>query len=388
MNEANVSGLPQPGAEEVKHSKHLTDLIRHEIADFGGWVEFSRYMDLALYCPQGGYYASGLLKFGEQGDFITAPEMGDLFARCLARQVVQIFDQLDSSDVLELGAGSGLLAAQIIEALHHSGRPVKWYGILEVSAELTHRQRDLLRRRVPEYIDRVHWLTELPERFKGVVLANEVVDALPVDRFVIRDNRLQGLGVTWRDNRFTDICYEAEGPKWEEFVGLGLADGYCSEAGFQAQAWMRSVSECLQSGAVIIIDYGFPASEYFHPQRTSGTLMCHYRHRSHPDPYAFVGLQDITAHVDFTALARCAQETGLSLLGFSTQASFLLSLGILDLVEPLMRDVTVETIKTSQQVKKLTLPSEMGELFKVMAVGAGVTVPLAGFTQFDQRHRL
>ena len=206
-------------------------------------------------------------------------------------------------------------------------------------------------------MDRVVWLSELPSQFSGVILANEVVDALPVDRFVVRGGEIRGVGAGWRDAGFADVEYPVEGPGWTALGELRLHDGYASEVGFQGQAWMSSLADCLASGAIVVIDYGYPAFEFYHPHRDRGTLMCHYRHRSHTDPYINVGLQDITAHVDFTALARCAGDSGLSLLGFTTQASFLLSLGILEQTEPVMLETTAESLQLAQQVKRLTLPS-------------------------------
>ena len=309
-------------------------------------------------------------------------------ARCLARQVVQALSVLDNGEVLEVGAGSGMLAMQLLKALaKQDGLPSR-YSILEVSPELSRRQFQLLQQRVPEYMDRIQWLSELPDAFSGVVVANEVVDALPVDRFTIMNGDVLGVGVALGENGYVDATYTVDHAKWDAIRKLNLADGYSSEVGFQQQAWIRSLGDRLQSGVIIVIDYGFPCHEFFHPQRCNGTLMCHYRHHSHGDPYINVGLQDITAHVDFTALARAADESGLSLLGFTNQASFLLSLGILDVIAPEMQRSTAHTIEISQQVKKLTLPSEMGELFKVMVVGVGFEQPLLGFALADYRSRL
>lgn len=388
MSQSKPFGLPMPDPRALEHCKKLESVINEAIEQAGGLIEFSRFMELALYDPSGGYYVSGLRKFGEEGDFVTAPELGDVFARCLARQVAQVFDGLDKGEVLEVGAGSGVLAAQLLQELGKQGKLPQRYCILEISADLSQRQYQLLQQQVPQHMDRIHWLSEIPDRFNGVIVANEVVDALPVDRFTIKNGQVLGLGVARGEEGFIDATYAVDQTKWDAIRKLNLIDGYTSEVGFQQQAWLRSLGDRLQSGVIIIIDYGFPRHEYFHPQRCNGTLMCHYHHRSHPNPYINVGLQDITAHVDFSALARAAGETGLSVLGFTTQASFLLSLGILDLIEPEMRGNTANTIKLGQQVKKLTLPSEMGELFKVMAVGVGFEGPLLGFAHADHRSRL
>lgn len=379
--------MPAPGPEETAHSARLVQHIREVIEESSGVIEFSRFMDLALYSHDG-YYTSGLRKFGEHGDFITAPELGTAFASCVGCQISQILDQSDTAEVLEFGAGSGLLAAQLLCALAERGALPDRYCILELSAELKKRQFELLKRRAPQHLPRVSWLNELPETLSGAILANEVVDAMPVDRFRVRGGELRGVGVTWRDRWFADADYAVNGPQWDPIRRLGLAEGYTSEAGFQGQAWIRTLATRLRRGCILVIDYGFPEHEYFHPQRSGGTLMCHYRHRAHPDPYVNVGLQDITAHVDFTALARCARETGLSLLGFTTQASFLLSTGLLDAAQAARRGSTVDLIEVNQQIKKLTLPSEMGELFKVLAVGSGLQRPLLGFSHADHRGRL
>ena len=382
------TGLPAPSAEQREHSERLQRTIRQAIVDAGGLIPFSRFMELALYSPQGGYYVSGSRKFGEHGDFITAPELGDLFARCLARQVAQVLDQLQGGDILEVGAGSGALALQLLRALAARGQLPGRYCILETSAELVQRQQELLGHHVPHLLASISWLSALPDRFSGVVLANEVVDAIPVDRFTVVNNQVQAVGVAWDQNGFKDALYAADGANWDAIRHLNLPEHYRSEAGFQREAWMQAVGHCLESGAVVVVDYGFPRREYYHPQRTGGTLMCHYRHRSHPDPYLNVGLQDITAHVDFTGLADSAVTAGLTLLGFTTQASFLLALGILDIIAPHMPADTADNLAASQQVKKLTLPSEMGELFKVLAAGRGLRHPLQGFTQLDHRGRL
>ena len=388
MSEHQALGLPEPNAEALEHSARLKRVIDDAIEASGGLISFSRFMEFALYSPEGGYYVSSLRKFGEQGDFITAPELGDVFARCLAKQLAQVLDGLGNGEVLEVGAGSGMLAMQLLKELDKSYKLPSLYSILEVSPELSRRQPQLLQQEVPRYVDRIRWLSELPDTFTGVIVANEVVDAVPVDRFTVRNGEVLGVGVAVGESGFVDATYTVDHARWDSIRNLDLADGYSSEVGFQQQAWLRSLGDRLKSGVIIVIDYGFPCHEFFHPQRSKGTLMCHYRHRSHGDPYINVGLQDITAHVDFTALAKAARESGLSLLGFTNQASFLLSLGILDTIAPEMQGNTAHTIKITQQVKKLTLPSEMGELFKVMVVGIGFEQPLLGFALADHRSRL
>jgi len=385
-----ISGLrlPRPEDGEQECIERMAGAIRKEISKSGGLIPFSRFMDLALYSVPYGYYVSTSRKFGEHGDFVTAPELGDLFAKCLARQIVQILDKLSDAGILEVGAGSGILAAQLLAALAESGKLPPTYSILEVSASLEQRQRKTLQARAPQYMGCVQWLTELPHDFTGVIVANEVVDALPVERFRICGGQVQGIGVGWENGKFVDKTYAIDEPGWDAIREVGLADHYQSEVGLQGQAWMRTLAGCLRSGLLIIIDYGYTAAEYYHPQRSGGTLMCHYRHHAHADPYTHLGIQDITAHVDFTALARCACESGLSLLGYSNQASFLLSLGILDVIESDMQLTGSDSMLLGQQVKRLTLPSDMGELFKVLAVGTGIDGPLDGFRLTDHRNRL
>lgn len=385
---ATGSGLPLPSVEEQLRSDRLRGVVRTAIADAGGLITFSQFMELALYSVRDGYYASDSQKFGEHGDFVTAPELGSLFARSLSRQIAQVRSDLGGGDIMEVGGGSGRLALELLRNLCAQDSAPDRYHILETSASLAHRQRELLSTHAPELMPRVNWLGELPQEFNGVIVANEVVDAIPVDRFVIENGRPRGIGVAWDSGDFVDASYLVNGANWDTIRSFDLPEGYISEAGFQREAWMRSIADCLQTGVILIIDYGFPRHEYFHPQRNGGTLMCHYRHRSHFDPYIYIGLQDITAHVDFTGLAQSAIASELTLLGFTTQASFLLSLGILDDIEPAMLIDSVERLAATQELKKLTLPSEMGELFKVVAVGRGLQHPLKGFAHMDHRGRL
>ena len=366
----------------------MVDLICGEIENSGGVVPFSRFMDLALYDPRYGYYMSGLRKLGEGGDFITAPELGDLFSRSLLRLVVEVLDHVEDGEILELGAGSGIMAAQLLDALEAQGKLPSRYLILDVGGDLKRRQRENIEAHAPGCMERVHWLSELPAGFKGVMLANEVADALPVDRFCISEGRPRGVGVAWNGAAFEDRMYPLEDAALDQLLQLDLAEGYRSEIGLYAQAWMTALCRSLDSGVILVVDYGYPAAELYHPMRSEGTLMCHYRHRAHADPYTHVGLQDITAHVDFSALAGCAHDAGQSVLGFTTQASFLLSLGILELIDPGATTINADSISLARQVKRLTLPSEMGETFKALAVGSGVSVALPGFTLTDHRIRL
>lgn len=380
--------LPSPSAEEQDLSRNLTHIIRGEIENAGGVIPFSRFMEIALYDPRYGYYVSGLRKLGEEGDFVTAPELGDLFALSLLNLVVPVLEHLGGGDILEFGAGSGIMAAQLLNGMGLRGALPDRYLILDIGGDLKQRQRETLAAGAPGCADRVHWISELPQDFKGVALANEVADALPVDRFCVRDGEAQGVGVSWTGGGFEDRLYPLQDAAREQLADMALAEGFRSEIGMHARAWMGTACRALDAGVLLVVDYGYPASELYHPMRCDGTLMCHYRHRAHGDPYINVGTQDMTSHVDFSALARSAHEAGRSVLGFTNQASFLLSLGLLDLIESDGWAMNAESISRAQQVRRLTLPSEMGETFKVLAVGSRVEFPLPGFSLSDQRYRL
>ena len=376
--------LSPPTAEEQAHSDKLVRVIADEIAASGGKISFARFMELTLYAPGLGYYVAGKYKFGVQGDFVTAPEIGSLFARCLAHQCQTILTSMDGGDILEVGAGSGVLAADLLLALEASDSLPERYFILELSADLCERQAEMLLRKAPRLVDRVHWLDALPDSFRGIVLANELLDATPVERFRVTESGLNQIHVAWEDGRFV----------WQEqpidaAIQLPtLSAGYVSEINLHAEAWVRSLGDILTQGVVLLIDYGFPRAEFYHPQRSQGTLMCHYRHRAHDDPLILVGLQDITAHVDFTAMAEAGTDAGLSLLGYTSQAAFLLGNNLDRIVAASDPNDVRAHLELTQQVKKLTLPHEMGELFKVMALGRGMQEPLRGFSMQDRRGRL
>ena len=382
--------LPPPTAEEQAHGARLQQRLREDIAARGGSISFARFMELALYAPGLGYYAAGKHKFGAPGDFITAPELGALFARCLARPCRSILAQLGRGDILETGAGSGALAADLLLELETLGRLPERYLILELSDELRDRQAETLRLKAPHLLEHIHWLDALPVDFRGVMLANELLDAIPAERFRITQNGVRQLHVAWQNDRF---CWQ-ENPADEairrRIESLALPPGYTSEINLQAEAWVRSAADILKQGVMLLVDYGFPRAEFYHPQRSDGTLMCHYRHRAHDDPLTLVGLQDITAHVDFTAIAEAGTGTGtgLSLLGYTSQAAFLIGCGL----EQLMSASDPEDIRAhlglTQQVKKLTSPHEMGELYKVIALGRGIQEPFPGFAAHDRRGRL
>jgi SAM-dependent MidA family methyltransferase len=357
----------------------------------GGTLPFWRFMELALYAPALGYYVAGSRKFGAEGDFVTAPEISPLFSRCLARQCAPVLEELRGGDILEFGAGSGALAAAMLRELADLGQLPGHYYILEISPDLVQRQRQVLQAQVPDLLGRVVWLDRLPAAgFRGVVIANEVLDAMPVHRFRVTDAGVRELGVGCAGETLQEVELEP-GPRLHDRVAAlagehHLSAPYESEVNFAAEDWVHAVSAAVESGAVLLIDYGFPAREFYHTQRATGTLMCHYRHRAHADPLVFVGLQDITAHVDFTAIAEAAHAAGFHVAGYANQGSFLLSTGLVSMLGE-ASDARAHLTLTAQ-VKKLTLPSEMGELFKVLALTRGLQVPLAGFALRDERSRL
>jgi len=389
---ASVRDLPAPSAEALAHSERLQALIRGEIDAAGGALGFDRFMELALYAPGLGYYSAGSRKFGEAGDFVTSPELSTLFSRCLARQCREVLDGLGGGEILEFGAGSGVMAADILAELSALECLPERYCILELSAELRARQQETIREKVPQLAGRVEWLEGLPAAgFRGVVLANEVLDAMPAHRFRIAGGEPRELFVERQGEGFA--LREGE-PGAELAAALSqlrqqaaLGEGYESEINLRAADWVHSIGDFLGQGVALLIDYGFPRSEYYHPQRNRGTLMCHYRHRAHDDALILPGLQDITAHVDFTAVAEAALAAGLAVRGYTSQANFLVANGLTGLLAEAEGDVKRQ-LTLAAQVKRLTMPGEMGELFKVMALGRGWERPLQGFALRDERGRL
>ncbi len=378
------SSLPLPTAEAQAHSRQLRELIHSDITLQGGWIPFSRFMELALYAPGLGYYNAGARKLGEAGDFITAPELSPLFGRTLARQVADIMAQ-SSPHVLELGAGSGKLALDILSELERMGSLPQSYSILEVSADLRERQQTLLQQRMPHLAPRVHWLDALPQQISGAIIGNEVLDALPVHLMHWTDSRILEMGVSHEGEHFVWDERLPQTPALLEIAQqISVPDDYVSEISLTARGLVSSLCDRLHSGALLFIDYGFGAREYYHPQRNTGTLMCHYRHHSHDDPFFLPGLQDITAHVDFTAIAESAIDHGASLLGYTSQAHFLLNCGITDLLGETSAESVRDYLPLSAQLQKLTSPAEMGELFKVIALGKGLDTTLRCFGAGDK----
>lgn len=398
-------GLPAPDAAAAAHGARVVEAIGAEMARSGGTITFARFMQLALHAPGLGYYSAGSGKLGSAGDFVTAPELSPLFARTLASPCHSALTALASGagsptgTVLEVGAGTGILAAGLLAELEARGAPPDEYLILEISADLRERQARTLRERVPALAGRVRWLDELPAPgFRGVVIANELLDAMPVHRFVRTDGGVCESYVGMDEYEPAAFAWHLGEPSTPRLVerieaietalGTRLPAGYTSEVNFAAEDWVGSLGARLEAGLVLLIDYGFGRREYYHPQRGEGTLMCHYRHRAHADPLVLAGLQDITAHVDFTAIAEAADAAGLSVMGYTTQAYFLLASGLPDLAQAAGANDPAVQLDIANQVKRLTLPQEMGELFKVIGLTKGLDVQLAGFALHDMRERL
>ncbi len=368
---------------------NLLDLIRATLRE-KGTIPFVEFMHQALYMPNLGYYSSGSQKFGRNGDFITAPELTPLFGQTLANQCLQILEPLDNPILFEFGAGSGQLCVDILTQLERLNCLPHEYHILEVSGHLQDRQRELIASKLPHLAGRVKWLSQWPTKaFSGVVIANEVFDAMPVHRFMQTEEGLLESYITLTsDDELQEVFKPCTNARLAAHVQALPIDAYPyqSEANLFMEDWFSQCYAMLDKGVVFIIDYGFPRHEYYHPDRNAGTLMCHYRHLAHPNPLVHLGEQDITAHVDFTHAAEAADAAGFHVAGFTNQASFLLANGLLSLLE----GVADERIKMNgqQAVKQLLHPSEMGELFKVIALTKNTELALNGFQLQDKRASL
>jgi SAM-dependent MidA family methyltransferase len=362
---------------------NLQDIISKTIKDNNKPIGFDVFMNLALYHSEFGYYRSNKTLFGCHGDFITAPETSDLFGYTLAKQCKQV---LNNGDILEFGAGSGVLAAQILFELGRlSSLPGKYY-IIELSGQLRERQMKTIKQVLPEVFNRVEWLTELPKNFKGVVIANEVLDAIPAKRIMFSEGCFVELGVDFQNENF----------QWKKFTEPYLSsvasipdveeEGYTTETNVQSSAWINSLYELISEGTVLLIDYGMDKSEYFHPQRNDGTLKCFFNHKSSDDPFSNIGNQDITTSVNFSDIADSAVGAGFEISGYCTQAMFLISLGIENYL--LDEEDNENRMKLAQEIKQLVLPGAMGEVFKVLALSKKQTVKLDGFKEQDLTNKL
>lgn len=394
---AQHKNLPEPCAEAKTLSltlfKHIqTYLKRHKT------LSFSKFMEMALYTPNLGYYSAGLPKFGRSGDFITAPEISPIFSRCLARQAAQALNHMSTASLIEFGAGSGAMAADILQELKTLGVLPERYYIVEISAELQQRQQQLLKQRLPaDLFAKVYWLGQLPSTpINAVVIANEVLDAMPVERIRIEPERaLRGFvhlntdktQFEWDYRPITDRTLQRFSNQLIKHIGKVSDLGYETEINLNIHPWLKSIYQILNQGLVLLIDYGYNREEFYQPARVMGTLRCHYQHRAHNNPFFYPGLQDITAHVDFTAVAESAFDVGFKIAGYTTQAHFLMGSGLMEMSVNPHSDIS-EQIKTAQQIKTLTMPDEMGETFKAMALSKQLNQPLMGFSIRDLRHQL
>ncbi len=375
-----MTDLPLPDPDARAHSERVAAHIRDAIADAGGWISFARYMDLALYAPGLGYYTAGATKLGAAGDFVTAPELSPLFAMALATQIALILAATERREIVELGGGSGRLAAELLNALAARDALPTCYAILEPSPDLRERQRAIIGDAAAAHAARVEWSDALPATIDGALIANEVLDALPVHLVARRGGEWVEQGVTWDGSRnaFSWCAHPADPRLAAVAVARFPASGdYLSEINPAAEALVEDIGRRIARGAALLIDYGFPATEYYHPQRDRGTLMCHYRHRVHEDPFAWPGLTDITAHVDFSAMAQAGERAGLEVAGFAAQAPFLMGCGILDALTKVGAPESTAYIKAAAAVQKLLSPSEMGELFKVLALAKSGDISVA-----------
>ncbi len=395
-----MQNLPTPSLEAQKHSQVLQTHIQKECTLQGGKITFKRFMELALYAPGLGYYSAGNCKFGPAGDFVTAPEISPLFGQSVSfalQAILQNFSSNSRPCILELGAGTGKLAADILENLDYL--PEKYY-ILEISADLIERQKNYLKTSLnPSLFSSIQWLTQLPSTpFAGIILANEVIDAMPVHKIKLScENTVQTYWeyyVKFQDNQFQWQVDPPSTPILAQALShisslTNISEDFTCEINTDLKPWLAGLAEFLTQGVMIFIDYGFPEHEYYHADRKMGTLMCHYRHRAHDDVFQHIGLTDITAHVDFTALANAAHELELNVAGFTTQGAYLLDNNLTHFAQQALQNAsTVTPYLIAQQVQQLTSPQEMGELFKVMAVTKQWDHPLTGFQLRDHRYRL
>lgn len=386
--------IPPLTSEQQANLTEITRLISREMSQSDAALPFDRYMELSLYAPGLGYYQNAGYKIGAGGDFTTAPEISPYFSRCLARQCAQVLEELGQGSILELGAGSGVMAADILAELETMGCLPEQYAILDLSGYLQQRQQQALAQRVPHLLERVSWLRQLPEAgFNGVVLGNELLDAMPVHRFRKSDCGLQEQFVIEQQGVFvsqwriasTELQVAVEAI--EQQYGT-LEEGYESEINLRLRPWMKLLGQVLQQGVLLLIDYGYPGAAYYHPERHMGTLICHFQHTAHADPLILSGLQDITASVDFSAVASAGMDAGLEFAGYTTQANFLLGCGLDQLLGQLDPEQSDHYVAALQGVKQITLPSEMGERFQAIALTRNLAMPLRGFDFRDLGSRL
>ena len=396
MQPEHLSGLelPTPDEESAAHSRRVAEFICQRIAEEGGDISFAEFMQHALYAPGLGYYVSGTSKFGADGDFITAPEISPMFGRVLARQTAAVLETLGDGDILELGAGSGVLAAALLTKLALLNALPDRYFILEVSADLQQRQQQSLNSEVPNLVSRVVWLSQLPQDFSGVIIANEVADALPVERFTKSGGLPKQLRIGeengefhWRLEEPPELLVNAI-EQIEHEIGWQIPDNYQSEICLALRPWISDLVGSLRKGIVFLFDYGVSRQEYYAPDRHDGWLRCHFRHHAHSNPLILPGIQDLSAWVDFSALADAASDSGAAIAGFVTQAHFLINGGLQEELAGFTSLPVDQQLELSRQTKLLTLPGEMGENFKCIGIACGDIATPAAFRNSDRTHML
>lgn len=376
----------KPLSDTSDQNQQLVALIHDEIERAGGFISFARFMEISLYTPNIGYYSSSAVKFGREGDFITAPEISPLFAKCMANQFSAILDKLGGGDILEVGAGSGVFAKDVLLTLEALNSLPANYFILEISPALRAQQKQLFSTCCPHLLPRIKWLESFPSPVTGIIFANEVMDALPVHLFRMEDQQIFERGVTFKG---AHLAWQLRTPSIEllteiQKIGLDSAD-YESEIHLSLTSWLNNLASSLKQGVILLADYGYGRREYYHSDRNRGTLMCFHQHQKSPNPFTWVGLQDITSHIDFTRVIETAVEKGLNLAGYTTQAAFLLASGLTGFSHDLS---SVDNVKQNQAIKRLTMPTEMGEIIKVMALSRNFSSPLFGFSLYERRHDL
>lgn len=381
-----VSMLTVP-ENEIQLSKQLRTKIVQYICSHNGWISFDRFMEFALYDPEFGYYTGPLRKFGEEGDFVTASETSSFFAKTLCTQFKEIFKSLDNN-LIEIGAGSGKFALEVLKSL--GSENINHYLILEISHSLRKQQYDLLIKNLPSHLfSKVQWIEDLPKEYKGIIFCNELLDALPIDLIKKVSNLYYQKGVSlendvlvWKDKLIEDVSI------YDQANLEDHPDHYLTEYPIYIKSWLNNINQSLSKGVVVIIDYGFNQKEYFHEQRSQGTLMCHFKHHTHDNPLVNIGIQDITYHINFSYVAREASKLGLKTTGFISQANFLINCGILNLLETVSVEDSISHMKSVIEIQKLLSPSEMGDLFKVMTIEKNIHIDLIGLKNNNRLEKL
>jgi len=374
-----MSSMPIAPENELRLSERLKTKIIQSIVAAGGWISFNRFMEFALYDADFGYYSGSLRKFGEEGDFVTASEISSFFAKALCIQFKEIFQSLDKN-IIEIGAGSGKFALEVIQSLEADSESINHYFILEISQSLRKQQYDLLIEQLPSNLfNKVQWINEIPKKYEGIIFCNELLDAFPIDliKKTLGNYFQKGVGVEnsefiWKDKLIDDLSV------YDQVNLESLPDNYLIEHSIHIKNWINQINQSFSKGILLIIDYGFNDKEYFHDQRAQGTLMCHFKHYAHDNPLIHLGIQDITSHINFSFVARETSKLGLHVKGFISQANFLINCGILDLLEKVNIEDRALYMKSVSEIQKLLSPAEMGDLFKVMAIEKNIDIDFIG----------